>query len=102
MKKYSFDGASDDPVEIYLDGKCIDEIDNGNHNKEITIFSPKGSVVVTPVYDNKGIWSFYASLSEEGELIPDQWEISVFNSHKYSTMMEVTCDDEAKLLVSEK
>jgi hypothetical protein len=90
-------GASDDLIEIRIDGKDRDEIggyvpmrrDERCYRRALEVRSLGGArgLRAHAIYD--GCWSFAAGQLEDGRSIPDGWSVRVEQEHPYSTRLVI-------------
>ena len=91
--KIAFHGASDDLIEVHVDGKARHEVGgyisgDGRYARALEVRAPNGDGIrVHAIYD--GCWSFSAGQLEDEQVIPERWLITTRQQHAYSTLLEV-------------
>lgn len=100
-------GASDDLIEVRVDGKNKDEFGgyiegNGRYSRSLRVASIGGAraVRVHAIYD--GCWSFAVGQIEDGRSLPG-WSFVTEQEHAYSAkLVIVTGDDPVTVVLEER
>lgn len=102
--KLEFYGASDDLIEIRIDGKDYEEIggyisnDKSIHSKTLHVTTIGGSegVKVHMLYD--GCWTGAVGQLEEGRSLPRGWKITTEQEHAYSSKVCIDTGSEVAVV----
>jgi hypothetical protein len=92
MNRIEIYGASDDLIEIRIDGKDVDELnvyEDGPYMGSLRLVAksdPESACLVHVIYD--GCWSFAVGRTDEGKPLPT-WAFSVEPEHDYSTRLVI-------------
>lgn len=106
--RIEFYGASDDLIEIRVNGKDYEEVsgyisgDKSVYSRELRVTTIGGSqgIKVHMLYD--GCWTAAAGLLEEDRSLPAGWKITTEQEHAYSTKLVINTGDDQVLITNNK